>query len=244
MITALLLGRGGSKGVPGKNNMNILGRPLMEYPIIAAKNSKYIECVFLSTEDEAIKTIGREHGLEIIDRPKELSTDEALVEDVIVHGYQEMSKRVNHIEMFVLLFCNSATITPGLIDKGIEKLKADSTLDSAVSVSLYNQYSPVRAKRINSEGLIVPYVDVRTIPGASCDRDSAEPCYFCDCSFWILRSRCTDLKNGILPFRWMGKRSIPLFQEGGLDIDHDYDIPKTIHWLLKHGFSEEGTPYD
>jgi CMP-N-acetylneuraminic acid synthetase len=97
MITALLLGRGGSKGVPGKNNMNILGRPLMEYPIIAAKNSKYIECVFLSTEDEAIKTIGREHRLEIIDRPKELSTDEALVEDVIVHGYQEMSKRVNCI---------------------------------------------------------------------------------------------------------------------------------------------------
>jgi hypothetical protein len=244
MVPALLIGRGGSRGVPGKNTMKILGRPLMTYPILAAKNARHVKQGFLSTDAKEIKEVGRANGLEIIDRPTELSTDTALVEDVIVHAFQEMQLRIGHIKIFVLLFCNSATIMPGIIDKGIEILRKDLSIDSAVSVSLYNEFSPVRAKRINAEGLIVPYGDIDSIPAASCDRDSAEPSYFCDCSVWILRSSCVDLDNGILPFRWMGKKSVPLYQQGGLDIDHDYGIAMTEHWLTKNGFTETQTPYD
>ncbi|MGD0201820.1 MAG: cytidylyltransferase [Bryobacteraceae bacterium] len=244
MIPALLIGRGGSCGVPGKNTMPILGRPLMTYPILAAKNSRHVDRIYLSTEATDIQAIGREHGLEIIDRPRELSTDQALVEDVVVHGFHAMRECGADVEMFVLLFCNTATITPGIIDRGIEALRADASFDSAVTVSPYNEFSPVRAKRVTPEGTIMPYVDVNAIANASCDRDSAETCYFCDCSVWILRSQCMQLENGILPFRWMGRRSMPLYQTGGLDIDHDYGIAMTDHWLRARGFSENRTPYD
>jgi hypothetical protein len=122
----------------------------------------------------------------------------------------------------------------GIIDQGIEKLLNDESIDSAVTVSKYNEYSPVRAKRIDEQGYIQPYIDIE-IEGASCDRDTAAPCYFCDCSAWVLRRRCIDIKNGILPFRWMGKKSIPLYQDGGLDIDHFYGIAHTIAWLEKYG---------
>jgi hypothetical protein len=91
---------------------------------------------------------------------------------------------------------------------------------------------------------VLPYIDVNSIDGASCDRDTAEQCYFCDCSIWVLRSNCIDIDNGILPFRWMGKKSIPLYQKGGLDIDYDYGIALTEHWLKSNGFSEDKTPYD
>jgi len=238
MITALLIGRDGSRGVPGKNTMEILGKPLMQYPMDAAKASKYIEKIFVSTDSFAIKKIAKENGAEIIDRPASLASDSALVEDVIVYSYNEMLKRVGEIEIFVLLFCNTATIRKGIIDEGIEKLLQDKTLDSAVSVSKYNEYSPVRAKRIDQEGLIQPYLDIK-IEGATCDRDTAEPCYFCDCSVWVLRNTCVNLNNGILPFRWMGKKSVPLYQEGGLDIDHFYGIAHTIAWLEKFGNGEE-----
>jgi hypothetical protein len=117
-------------------------------------------------------------------------------------------------------------------------------LDSAVSVSPYNEHSPVRAKRVTPDGLLAPYVDVTAIPGASCDRDSADTCYFCDCSVWVLRSRCMQIENGVLPFRWMGRRSAPLYQQGGLDIDYDYGVAMTEHWLRKHGFTETTTPYE
>lgn len=215
----------------------------MTYPLLAAKASRHVHKIFVATEAEQIKQIGREHGAEIIDLEPAMTTEKVLVETIVVHGYNQMLRQLGEIEMFVLLFCNSATVDPLLIDAGIAALRADPSLDSAVSVSPYNEYSPVRAKRIDSENLIVPYVDVSSIEGASCDRDSAETCYFCDCSVWVLRPSCTNLENGILPFRWMGRRSYALYQTGGLDIDHDYGIAMTEHWLRKHGFTEMTTPY-
>jgi GTP:adenosylcobinamide-phosphate guanylyltransferase len=244
MIPALLIGRGGSRGVPGKNVMKILGRPLMAYPILAAKHSSHITHVFLSTDDARIRAVGRAHGAELIDRPAQLATDQALVEDVVVHGHAEIERRLGPVEVFVLLFCNAATIRPGLLDEGIELLLSNPSLDSAVSVSLYNEYSPVRARRIDAEGLLRSYVDVGAIPGASCDRDSAEPCWFCDCSAWVLRRRCMDLGKGHLPFRWTGERVAPLYQQGGLDVDHEYGLAHTAWWLSAHGFTGARTPYD
>ena len=242
MITSLLIGRGKNKGLPGKNLLSILGRPLMSYPILAAKHSRYIERIFLSTECEEIKECGRLLGVEVIDRDPCLSEDSALVEDVVVDGFRHMERRVGQIDIFVLLFCNSATITPGIIDRGIEKLLKEPLLDSAVTVSKYNEYSPVRAMKISSDR-VRNYLDVTMIPGASCDRDSAQDCFFIDCSAWILRSRCVDLQKGFMPFRWIGKEVFPLFQVGGLDIDHAYGIGQTEHWLRSHAFDEHHTPY-
>lgn len=243
-VPVLLIGRGGSRGVKGKNTMEILGRPLMEYPIMAAKNSRNVGDIFLSTDAEYIKEVGRKHNLIIMDRDPELCKDSALVEDVVINGYNQICERIGEQEIFVLLFCNTATITPGLIDKGIEALVQDETLDSAVSVSLYNEYSPVRAKALDENGYLIPFGDVDSIENASCDRDSAKACYFCDCSIWVLRKRCMDKAYGIQPFRWMGRKTLPLFQEGGLDIDHDYGIAQTEYWLRKHRFSADKTPYD
>jgi CMP-N-acetylneuraminic acid synthetase len=244
-VSALLIGRQGSKGVPGKNTMPILGRPLMLYPILAARNSRYVDTIYLSTDGDAIKRIGAANGCELLDRPAELAGDTALVEDVVVDGYQRIARRRDVApEIFVLLFCNSATIGLGIIDAGVELLLADESLDSAVTVSPYNEYSPVRAKQINDDGLVVPYIDVHSIENASCDRDSAATAYFCDCSAWILRKRCINLGEGILPFRWMGRRTAPLRQHGALDIDHGYGIAQTEYWLREHGFTEHATPYE
>lgn len=243
MIATLLIGRRGSRGVPGKNTMPMLGRPLMMYPIMAARHAKQAGRIYLSTDDPVIARIGADAGLELIDRPAVLATDQALVEDVVQHGYREIVSRSGPLELLVLLFCNSATIPPGMIDEGIERLRADPVLDSAVSVSRYNEYSPVRAMRIGSEGLLANYVDVSAIPGASCDRDTAEDCWFCDCSVWVLRPRCIDPLSDSLPFRWTGRAVWPMRQQGGLDIDHPQGIAQTEWWLRGHGFTEDAVPY-
>ena len=241
-VPVLLIGRAGSRGVPGKNTMPILGRPLMTYPIRAAQAARSAGTIYLSTDGEEIARVGRAQGCELIDRPAGLATSTALVEDVVVHGYDEIARRTGSPpEAIVLLFCNSATLTADLIDRCVERLREDESLDSAVSVSLYNEYSPVRAKRIDEHGLLQPYVAVDDIPGASCDRDSAEPAYFCDCSVWVMRSRCMSL-DGQLPFRWIGRRVAPVPQTGGLDVDHEYGIAMTESWLRRHGFGEGQSP--
>ncbi|GHB72355.1 hypothetical protein GCM10010331_70610 [Streptomyces xanthochromogenes] len=244
MHPALLIGRGGSRGLPRKNTSKVLDRPMMVYPLLAAQHSKKIDEVYLSTDDAEIAAIGRSFGATIIDRPAALATSDALVEDVVVHGHQEIIKRRGCVEIFALLLCNSATITPGIIDRGIGMLEDDPTLDSALTVSRYNEYSPVRARRIDGSGLIQPFVDVNAIPGASCDRDSQGDVYFCDGSAWILRERCTNLAVGQLPFRWTGNKMAPLFQTGGLDIDNPDGVARTEWWLREHGFTETSTPYD
>ena len=48
MIISLLIGRGGSTGLPGKNIMPLLGRPLMTYPILAAQNSKFCDLLIIT----------------------------------------------------------------------------------------------------------------------------------------------------------------------------------------------------
>lgn len=69
MIAALLIGREGSTGFPGKNTYTVLGKALMEYPLMAATKAKLVDKVFVSTDSQKIKDIGMEHGAEIIDRP-------------------------------------------------------------------------------------------------------------------------------------------------------------------------------
>lgn len=245
MIPSLIIGRGGSVGFPGKNVISIVGRPLMTYPILAAKNSKHVDSVYLSTDSEEIASIGKKHGVELIERPEYLATKEALSQDAFKHGFEAIEKLIKPqgIEMIVLLFANGATITPGIIDKGIEALRADSKLDSAVTVSRYNMWSPLRAHKIVNK-LLVPYFDASLFEKADCDRDSQGDVYFPDCSAFVVRPRCFNYENGRPPFPWIGRVVCPLKQSGGLDIDYKWQLPMVEFWLLDHGFSEEYTPYD
>lgn len=249
MIVALLIGREGSVGFPGKNIYPVLGRPLMVYPLLAAKNAKTVEQVYISTDSSKIKEIGLQYGAEIIDRPAELCTPEALGEDVFVHGYKDISdSSKKEIELMVLLFCNAATILPDAIDKGVAILRENPDYDSAVTVSRYNMWSPLRARKIGDDGLLHPFVPFETFGDPktlSCDRDSQGDAWFADMGLSIVRPRCLEnLSEGLLPQKWMGQRIYPLKQWGGCDVDYEWQIPMVEYWLKKHGFTEYKTPYE
>jgi len=69
-------------------------------------------------------------------------------EDAYVHGYRYIKDVLKKdIELMVLLFCNAPAVTSGLIDRGIDLLKVHPEADSAISVSRYNMWSPLRARR-------------------------------------------------------------------------------------------------
>lgn len=244
-IVSLIIGRGGSTGFPGKNIKNIVGRPLMSYPILAAKNSEYIDGVYLSTDTEEIASVGKVYGVEVIKRPDYLATKEALSQDAFKHGFETIAELIlpNEIEMIVLLFANGATITPGIIDEGIKALRVDEKLDSAVTVSCYNMWSPLRAHRINNDRL-VPFLDPSYFEKADCDRDSQGDIYFPDCSAFVVRPRCFNYRYGRPPFPWIGRIVYPLKQWGGLDIDYEWQYPIVEFWLKEHGFTEKSTPYE
>ncbi len=246
LVVALMIGRAGSTGFPGKNVMPVMGRPLAAYPLMAAHASRYVHRLYISTDSPEIMAIGRHYGAELIERPPELATKEALGEHVFRHGYEEVTRRVasegKKVELAVLLFANAATVTGELIDEGIEALRRDPTLDSAVTTSVYNMWSPLRARKLDAGGCLQPFVPFETFGNPktlNCDRDSQGDVYFADMGVSVVRPRCLEnLEEGLLPQKWMGQRIHPIRSWSGCDIDYEWQVPSVEFWLRKHGIED------
>ena len=233
MICALMIGRAGSTGFPNKNIKKVLGRRLCEYPLIACKNSKYVDKIFVSTDCPTIIQTIKNYGAIYIKRPKRLANNKALGEHVFEHGYFEIKKLLNlnikDIEFIVLLMANAPTVSGKLIDKGISFLKRNKNFDSAVTTSVYNMWSPLRARKINKRSFLKPFVAFETFGNPktlNCDRDSQGDVYFADMSVSIVRPKCLEnLKEGLLPQKWMGRKIGAIKSWGGLDVDYEWQIP-------------------
>ena len=242
MICALMIGRSGSRGLPKKNTKKVCGRHMCEYSLIAAKNSKYIDRIFVSTDDLKIKKIGKRYGVTTIKRPKYLATKNALGDDVFKHGYNEIKKILQKqnktIELMVLLFANVATVNKGLIDKGIKFLRKNKTFDSAVTTSVYNMWSPLRARKLMKDGSLKPFVPFKTFGNPktlNCDRDSQGDVYYADMSVSVVRPKCLErMEKGLLPQRWMGNKIAPIKSESGFDLDYEWQLPLAENWIKKN----------
>jgi hypothetical protein len=247
MICALLLGREGSTGFPGKNIHPVLGRPLMAYPLMAAQAAETVDQLYVSTDSPRIKEIGVSYGADAIDRPAELCTPEALGEDAYKHGYDVIRERLAEtggtVELMVLLFANAPTVTGETIDEGVRVLRESPDIDSAVTVSAYNMWSPLRARKVGTNGLLEPFVPFETFGDPktlNCDRDSQGEVMFADMGLSIVRPRCLEnMEDGLLPQKWMGQKIHPLRQWGGLDVDYEWQLPQAEFWLRAHGIEPQ-----
>lgn len=247
-VCALALGRKGSTGFPGKNTTMVLGKPLAYFPMKVALDAPSVTEVYLSTDDEQLMALGRGIGVEIIARPPKLATKEALGEDAFLHGFKvirdKLRQKGDELELLVLLFCNAATILPETIEEGIRILRENPSYDSAVTVSCYNMWSPLRARRIGEDNLLRPFVPLESFGDPAtlnCDRDSQGDAWFADMGVSIVRPRCLEnIHEGLLPQKWMGRRIYPLKQWGGLDVDYEWQMPSVEFWLSRHGYSERG----
>ncbi|KPK42823.1 MAG: cytidylyltransferase [Omnitrophica WOR_2 bacterium SM23_29] len=245
MVVAILMGRKGSKGFPGKNLYMVLGKPLAYYPMRAALDCPEIDKAYISTDDKKLMKLAEDNGVEVIIRPARLCTDSALGEDVFVHAYNTIKKRNANksVELVVLLMCNAPTVTSGKISEGIKILRGNKQYDSAVTASKYNMWSPIRARRIGSGGLLHPFIPFESFGDSkalNCDRDSQGDVWFADMGASIVRPRCLEnIKNGLLPQRWMGRKIYPLKQDCGLDVDYQWQIPQVELWLKKNWHKKE-----
>lgn len=85
---AIIPARGGSKRLPDKNVKLLGGIPLLVHSILYAQQHDFIEAVYVSTDDEAIKKVALQYGAVVIDRPKELSGDFEPTVSALKHAVQ------------------------------------------------------------------------------------------------------------------------------------------------------------
>jgi CMP-N,N'-diacetyllegionaminic acid synthase len=129
-IICIIPARGGSKGVPRKNIKMLTGKPLLQYSIEQASQTAAINCVYVSTDDDEIKTYAQQSGAKVIVRPESLSGDIATSESALIHVLDELNEPVDYI---VFLQCTSPIREPQDIQKAIQLLLQEEA-DSLLSV--------------------------------------------------------------------------------------------------------------
>ncbi|ECP5135292.1 acylneuraminate cytidylyltransferase family protein [Campylobacter upsaliensis] len=127
MTLALIPARGGSKGIKKKNLTLLQGKPLLYYTINAAKNSKYIDKIVLSSDCDEILNYGKSQDIEILKRPREFALDDTTSDKVILHSLQFYKE----YDSVILLQPTLPLRTASHIDEAFElfeKEKADSVI--------------------------------------------------------------------------------------------------------------------
>ena len=158
-VLAVIPARGGSKGLPGKNIKILCGKPLVAWPIQAAKESAYIDKIIVSTDDLKIAEIAKYEGIQIpFLRPSELATDNSVAEDAICHVIDKLSMQGEEYDYCIKLEATSPLTERADIDQALEILESNrEKADSIVGVSEIVGAHPDYTAIINQEGLISPY---------------------------------------------------------------------------------------
>lgn len=132
MTLAIIPARGGSKGLPRKNVLPVAGKPLIAYSVEAAKKSKLVTRVVVSTDDEEIAAAARNAGADVpFMRPAELSHDLVPTEPVLQHALQYVEE-VDRQKVDIVLFLQPTDIfrSGGIVDQCIQRLIDDPALDT------------------------------------------------------------------------------------------------------------------
>lgn len=116
-VLAVIPARGGSKGVPRKNIKPLAGKPLIAWTIEAAKRSRYVDRIVVSTEDEEIAHVAGQFGAEVpFMRPVELARDDTPGIDPVLHALEQLPS----YDYVVLLQPTSPLRTADDIDQCIQ----------------------------------------------------------------------------------------------------------------------------
>ena len=213
--TAIITARGGSKGLPRKNVLDLAGKPMIAHTITAALDSQCFEHVVVTTDCPEIKEVSLAWGAEVIDRPEELATDSASSLDVIKHALVELERQSKETTHFILLQPTSPLRNATHINDAVEKFERSSA-NSLVSV--VESDHPVQKHIYLENGFLEPFFSWNELTSP---RQSLEASflingaiYISSISNFIVSSNLFTLP--VLPFKMNKVHSI--------DIDHRSDL--------------------
>lgn len=136
---AIILGRAGSKGVPGKNTANIAGRPCAAWTIDAARRSTTIARTALSTDDPALQELAVSLGVDVVARPSDLASDTARIDDAARHAVESLS--ISEDDCIAILYANVPVRPDDLIDRCVRTC-IETGADSVQSYAPVGKHHP------------------------------------------------------------------------------------------------------
>lgn len=154
-VLAVVIGRAGSKGLPGKNSLKLAGKPMICHTIEHAKAAQCVTRLIVSTDGGKIASAARNMDIEVISRPTELATDTATVSDVVKHALEQCN---SDEAVIVVLYANVPIRPADLIDRAVDLL-ITTQADSVQSYSDVSKHHPFWMCSIDDENRISAYVE-------------------------------------------------------------------------------------
>lgn len=161
-ILAIIMARGGSKRLPNKNILEFNGKPLIAWTIGAAKKSRYIDRVIVTTDSPQIAEIAKEYGADVpFIRPGDLASDTATSMDTALHALDFIKTgEGKEYDYLAQLQPTSPLRTEKHIDEAIELLLSDENLDAVSSFYVWEK-KPQWLHCENENGLLETCLEMK-----------------------------------------------------------------------------------
>ncbi len=182
-VLAIVPARKGSKGLPLKNIRPFAGKPLLAWPIAAARAAAHVDRVIISTDDRGFADIAVEHGADApFLRPAELASDTAPSLGFILHALDTLEADGDVYDYVVLLEPTSPLTEGSDVDAALRQM-VEAGADAIVGVSKLEASHPAFAVRRTDDGSITPYASAAfaNMPR----RQDIEPLFVLDGTLYI-----------------------------------------------------------
>ena len=218
----VILARGGSVGLRGKHLLNLLGRPVLSYTFDHVRRAKALDKTVVSSDCPDILDLAARYGLPTIERPAQLATGDASVQDVMLHALATVEAISDfRADSLVVLYGNVPVRGDGVIDRAVEKLR-ETGCDSVRTFCPVGKWHPAWMNRM--EGDVVSALQ----PGSIHRRQDLTPVYLHDGAVMAV-SRASMMRGELSPgdphaFFGIDRRGILTDTGETVEVDHRRDL--------------------
>jgi N-acylneuraminate cytidylyltransferase len=210
MVVSVILARGGSKGIPRKNIVDLNGKPLLAYTIKASLESEVDE-TWVSTDDDEIAQIAALHGARVLRRPDSISDDKSSSESALLHFAENID-----FDNVVFIQPTSPLLRPHYINEGLALMGEFDSVFSAYA----QHWVPRWTKTLPTE-------PIGWQPDARPRRQDADEVYVENGSFYITTKDCL-LKSELRFSGKIGVVEMPLGESYQVDTYDDLEFVKRL----------------
>lgn len=187
----LITARGSSSSIPKKNIALLAGKPLISHTIEAAKKSQLLTRTIVSTDNEEIADVCRQHGGEVpFMRPAELAQHDTPHIPVVQHALQWLKENTGEEYDYVMILQPTSPLrTAADIDAAIKKA-IDTNSDSVMSMMELVDFDPAKIKKIDTEDSIQPMFENEGKQSAR--RQQGEQAYKRNCAIYLTKTAVVE----------------------------------------------------
>ena len=229
---AIITARGGSKRIPGKNIRPFLGKPILSYPIEAAKKSGLFSTVMVSTDSEEIADIAKSYGAEVpFLRSAKTSSDFATTADVIEEVLERYQALGQTFSEFVCLYPTAPFVSAERLTEAVQLL-GEKGADAVVPVVRFS-FPPQRGFVVR-DGLLA-YQSPAYQKARSQD---LTPLYHDAGQFYLVRTKAFEEEHTVVPSRCV-PLILPETQVQDIDNETDWEIAEIKYARLQKSGREQ-----